>query len=495
MEKDIILDIKGISKSFPGVNALDDVSFQIHKGQVHAIVGENGAGKSTLIKIIAGIYKSDQGALIYDGAELKNTSPINCIRLGISTVHQELRLAENLTVVENLFLGRPFKKGFFVDWKRMRIEAQKKIAEMGVDIDINTMVSELSVSKKQIVEICKAITLNAKVIVMDEPSSTLTDTELEVLFDIIQKLKNEGITVIYISHRLEEIFAIADKVTVLRDGKHISTSDISDIDKNGLIAQMVGRKIENIFPPKTAETKEVVLSVKGLNREKVLHDVSFDLHKGEILGIAGLVGSGRTEVARAIFGADKLDSGEIYINGNKGKIKSINDAVKSKIALIPEERKTQGIIPLLPVSQNITIIGLKEVLELKAFISKRKETEVSRNYIDMLKIATPSTEARIQDLSGGNQQKCILAKWILVDADIIIFDEPTRGIDVGAKHEIYKLLDSLAAQGKGIIMISSELAEIIGMADRVLVMHDGRITGEVKGEDATQETIMRYATL
>ena len=493
-----ILKINNVSKFFPGVTALDAVTMEIYEGEVHAIVGENGAGKSTLIKIISGAYTKDEGSIIFDEHEIENLSPVECINLGISTVHQELRLVEQLTVLENILLGSPIEKstyfGKFVDWKATRKEAARLLDSMGINISPNALVSELSVAKKQVVEICKALSRNAKLVIMDEPSASLTEKELEVLFRIIRKLKKDGITVIYISHRLEEIFQITDRVTVMRDGKHIITDDVSNIDRRKLIKHMVGREIENIFPDRTISSGYPLLAVESLSIPGVLEDINFTLHEGEILGIAGLVGSGRTELARALFGVDKIGSGEISIRGESTFIRNIPDAIKHKMALIPEDRKLQGLVPDLSVGMNISLVGIDQILK-NSLINKMLEKNIAEEYIKILDIQTPSWTQLIKYLSGGNQQKCVLAKWLVVDSDILIFDEPTRGIDVGAKQEIYKLLTKLASQGKGIIMISSELPEIIGISHRILVMHDGRITGEVDPRETSQEEIMYLATI
>jgi ABC-type sugar transport system ATPase subunit len=498
MSENYILEIQKVSKQFPGVLALDEVSFSVREGDVHALVGENGAGKSTLIKIVSGAYLKDSGEINFQGQELNAATPIECIRLGISTVHQELRLVEALSVAENIYLGDPFEKktivGKNIDWKKMKEEAREFIHSMGVEIDVDAKVSDLSVAKKQIVEICKALSRNARLVIMDEPSATLTEKELDILFRIIRKLKEEGITIIYISHRLEEIFEIADRVTVMRDGKHIITDDVDNLDRKKLIARMVGRDIENIYPERSLNEGNILLEVKHLNRSGVLNDINLTLHTGEILGIAGLVGSGRTELARAIFGVDKIDQGEIYIQGKQTKIKDVQDAIRHKMALVPEDRKMQGIIPELSVRTNISLVGIDQIIK-NTFINNGLEKQLSGKYIDILRIQTPSANQLIKYLSGGNQQKCVLAKWLFVDSDILIFDEPTRGIDVGAKQEIYRLLTELAQQGKGIIMISSELPEILGVSHRILVMHDGRITGEVYPEQTNQEEIMHYATL
>ncbi len=496
--KDIILTLSNISKQFPGVLALDKVSLELMRGEIHALVGENGAGKSTLIKIISGVFVADSGEIVFDGKELKDIKPKDAINRGISTVHQELKMVESLSVAENIFLGHPMLKksmiGKSVNWTKMRKEAQELVDSLGIKVKADRKVEELSVAQKQIVEICKALKRDAKLIIMDEPSATLTDTELDILFGIIKKLKKENITIIYISHRLEEIFKIADSVTVLRDGKTIITDTVDKFDKNLLIKHMVGREIVNIYPEKCISKKEKLLEVRNLSRKGVLHNISFDLYAGEILGIAGLVGSGRTELLRAIFGVDKKTSGEVVIKNKKSNIDSIPKAIKYHMGYIPEERKIQGIIPEFTVAKNITLAGAKKIVK-STFLNKKIETEVADKYISQLRIATPSQKQLIQDLSGGNQQKCVLSKWLYIEPEIILCDEPTRGIDVGAKQEIYRILVELAAQGKGIVMVSSELPEILGISHRIIVMHEGRITSELDGREATQEQIMHCATV
>ncbi len=498
MIDDCLLKIENVSKIFPGVRALSNVSLTVHEGEVHALMGENGAGKSTLIKILSGVYSADEGKITFNGQEIKDLNPMDSINIGISTVHQELKLVGSLSVAENIFLGNPKEKssliGKIVNQQSLCEEAKKIVDSMGINIDVQESVENLSVAKKQIVEISKALTRQAKLIIMDEPSATLTENELEILFGVIKKLKENKIAVIYISHRLEEIFKIADRVTVLRDGKLIITEDVENLDRDSLIKHMVGRKIENVYPTKCRDTGDILLEVKNLNRKGVLSNISFTLRRGEILGIAGLVGSGRTELARAIFGADSTDSGEVCICNKRIDVKNVYSAIKHRIALVPEERRLQGIIPEMSVEKNITLIGIKNVIK-KSFINSKLEKEAAEKYISMLRIATPSEKFLIKDLSGGNQQKCVLGKWLYVDSDILILDEPTRGIDVGAKQEIYKILKDIAKSGKGIIVISSELPEVLGVSHRVIVMHDGKITGEADADLTTQEEIMNYATL
>lgn len=499
MIDNVILSVKNISKDFPGVKALDNISFDVVKGHIHALVGENGAGKSTLIKILSGVYKASEGSVTFKGKDVSINSPLEAQKLGISVVHQELKLVGTLSVAENIFLGRPQVTGnsrfvSLVDWRKQYRKAKELLDKLNVVMDLNQTVNKLSVAQQQIVEICKALSFDSDLIIMDEPSATLTDKELDVLFNILEMLKDRGVTIIYISHRIEEIFKITDRVTVLRDGQQIGTCDISEVDRKSLISMMVGRELENEYPKQKVPIGDVLLEVKNLNRSKVLHNINFSLRKGEILGIAGLVGAGRTELARAIFGADKDVTGDIYINGNKVEIKSVNDAIFRKIALVPEDRKQQGLVLGMKIKENISLVGINKIL--KGFLlSKEKEKQLAKDFIEKLRIATPDEEREVKYLSGGNQQKVVLAKWLTVDSDIIIFDEPTRGIDVGAKAEIYKLLNKLVAEGKGVIMISSELPEILGMCDRILVMHDGKITGEVKSESANQETIMEFATM
>lgn len=501
MNVDNMIELRNVCKVFPGVKALDNVSFDVERGAIHALLGENGAGKSTLIKIISGVYSIDSGDILYDGKPLNSDSPSKSIELGISTVHQELKMVDMLSVAENIFMGHPIMKGSalgkLINKKEMCEQAQALIDSMGVSINVNDTLGDLSVAKKQIVEICKALNRNAKLIIMDEPSATLTETEIEIMFKVIRKLKEDKLTVIYISHRLEEIFELADRLTVLRDGKNIITDDVSKFDRDKLISYMVGREITSIYPEKSVAKSELLLQVKGLSTKDVLSDINFSLYRGEILGITGLVGSGRSEVLRSVFGADKFDNGEVIVNGEPIKKHSrhtILDAIKCGIGLVPEERKVEGIVPEFTISQNVTLVGINKIIK-QTFLNNKLEAEATDAHIKMLHIATPDRHALIKNLSGGNQQKVVLAKWLFVDSDILVFDEPTRGIDVGAKQEIYKILVDLAHQGKAILIVSSEMPEIMGICNRILVMHDGRITGEFSGDDVTQEEIMYASTL
>jgi ribose transport system ATP-binding protein len=490
-----VLEMKGISKSYPGVRALNGVGFDVRAGEVHALVGENGAGKSTLMKILAGAIPMDSGTILMDGKVVHIDSPLAAISHGIGIIYQEFNLVPYMSAAENIFLGRE-PRGVapgFIDFAKMNNEAQQVLDRLGVKISAKMLVSRMSVAQRQMVEIAKTISKKARVIAMDEPSATLTEHELDNLFALIAQLKSEGVGVIYISHRLEEIFQIADRVTVLRDGQLVATKDIADTNRDDIIQMMVGREIKEKIPKRAAELGEKLLEVRGLCREGVLKDVSFELRRGEILGFAGLVGAGRTEVARCIFGADPIDAGEIILDGEKVTISSPLDAIKLGIGFVTEDRKLLGLILSMAVRENISLANL-DMLALLGFIDLKKERRVAEGYVSDLSIKTPSVEQKVENLSGGTQQKVVLAKWLFTKSKVLIFDEPTRGIDVGSKVEIYQLMNKLAAQGVGIIMISSELPEVLGMSDRILVMHEGRIAGELSREDATQEAVMHLAT-
>jgi ABC-type sugar transport system ATPase subunit len=489
MADDIVLQIDHLSISFPGVKALDDVDFSIRRGSVHALVGENGAGKSTLIKILAGIYQADSGGIKLNGKSVKFKTPHEARLAGISVVHQEFKLSEPLSVTENIFLGRALTTHGLVDWKAMRRRTQEMLAELNISIGVDEIVSDLSVAKKQIVEICKAINLHADILIMDEPSATLTVKEQEILFSIIEKLNREGMTVIYISHRLEEVFNLAHYVTVLRDGRHIQTLPTKEVDRKKLISLMVGRTLDREFPKEKVAIGETLLSVQRLSRRGVIEDISFHVRRGEILGIAGLVGSGRTETARAVLGIDRIDSGEIVWKGKPVVFRDFRQAIQSGLGLVPEERKTQGLVQILAIKENITMVNIKAIIKA-GIIRPALEARHSQEYVEKLQIAAASLETQAQFLSGGNQQKVVIAKWLMQQSDLIFMDEPTRGVDVGAKVEIYMLMNEMIRQGKAVVMISSELPEILGMSDRIMVMHEGRIVGELSREEATQEKIM-----
>ena len=492
---DIILTMKGIDKSFPGVHALDHVDLEIRKGEVLALMGENGAGKSTLMKVLTGIYKKDSGTITYEGKEVEFANTREAQDAGVVIVHQELNMLGHLTVAQNLFIGREFMNGVKIDDKKMNEEAKKLFDKLNVDIDPTETMSSLTVGKQQMCEIAKAVSFDAKVIIFDEPSAALTETEIEAMFEIIRDLKKRDIAMVYISHRMDEIKVITDRVTVMRDGTYVGTIITKDSTKEDIINMMVGRVIYE--DPKTqsmvAPDAPVVLEVKNLNAGKMVQDVSFKLHKGEILGFSGLMGAGRTETARALFGADPVDSGEIYINGQKVTINSPRDAVRAGIGYLSEDRKRYGCVVQKTVAENTTMATMKNFMN-GLLINKKKEAEVAQQYVEALATKTPSVEQLVVNLSGGNQQKVVIAKWLTRDCDILIFDEPTRGIDVGAKNEIYKLMNKLASEGKSIIMISSEMTEILRMSDRIVVMCEGKKTGEIDIAEATQENIMNLAT-
>ena len=492
---DVILKIQGISKSFPGVKALKNVSFEVRSGEIHALMGENGAGKSTLIKILSGVNHIDEGELFYKGQSMKFQTPMDAIKAGISVVYQEIKLVDTLTVSENIFIGRPpMKSRSRIDWKQLHKNARALLDSINADIDEHAIVGNLSIAQQQMVEICKALSQNAELIIMDEPSATLTDKELSMLFSILKNLKQRGITVIYISHRMEEVFEISDTVTVLRDGKHIFTGATADLDRKQLISMMVGRELENEYPKEFADQSETLLEVRNLNRPGVLHNINMKLYGGEVLCISGLVGSGRTEFARTIFGADysKSNTGEILIKGKSVMIHSVVDAMNHGIALIPEDRKRQGLVLDMSVRENVSMANIRRVMRGLS-ISRKLENSLAKEYIKSLRIMTPDEQRAVKNLSGGNQQKVVIAKWLASNADILILDEPTRGVDVGAKAEIYKLLNTFTKAGKGVIMISSEMPEVLGMCDRILVFREGTISGEFSREEATQEKLLDAA--
>ena len=493
---DVILTMKGIDKSFPGVHALDHVDLEVRKGEVHALMGENGAGKSTLMKVLTGIYHKDAGTITYEGKEVEFTNPREAQDAGIVIVHQELNMMGHLTVAQNIFIGREYMNGKLIDDKKMNEEAKKLFDQLGINIDPKETMSRLTVGKQQMCEIAKAISHDAKVINFDEPSAALTEAEIEELFKIIRDLRDKQMGIVYISHRMDEIKVITDRVTVMRDGGYVGTLITKDSTKDDIINMMVGRVIYE--DPKTesqvAPDAPVVLKVEHLNAGRMVKDVSFELHKGEILGFSGLMGAGRTETARALFGADPKDSGDIYVNGQKVEIKTPQDAVKCGIGYLSEDRKRFGIVVDKTVAENSTMATMENFMK-GIFIDKKKEKDVAQEYVEALKTKTPSVDQLVVNLSGGNQQKVVIAKWLVRNCDILIFDEPTRGIDVGAKSEIYHLMNELVAEGKSIIMISSEMTEILRMSDRIVVMCEGRKTGELGIEEATQERIMHAATL
>lgn len=492
---DLILSMKGITKSFSGVAALKNAALDLKAGEVVALMGENGAGKSTLMKILTGIYSKDYGEIKYMGQEVCYKGPAESEEAGISIVHQELNMMNDLTVAQNLFIGREEMNGFRIDDKKMNEKAGELFKVLKIDINPAEKIGNLTVGKQQMVEIAKAISSNAKVIIFDEPTAALTDSEIEELFKVIRDLKEKGTGMVYISHRMDEINVISDRVIVMRDGEYVGTLITKECSKDDIIKLMVGRTI--FGEPKTASNvakdAPVVLKCENLNRGKAVKNVSFELKRGEILGFSGLMGAGRTEVARLIFGADKKDSGKIFINGKEVNINTPEDAVAHGIGYLSEDRKRFGLIVDKSIEENTVISSLNNFVK-GIFIDKTKSKEVSERYVESLKTKTPSVSQPVKKLSGGNQQKVVIAKWLVRNSDILIFDEPTRGIDVGAKSEIYALMESLAKDGKSIIMISSELPEVLRMSDRVVVMCEGRITGTLDIAEANQEVIMESAT-
>lgn len=490
----LVLEAKNITKRFPGVLALSNVNFRLIKGRVHALMGENGAGKSTLMKIIAGIYQADEGDIYLHGEKVTFHTPKHALSHGISMIHQELSPILDMTIAENLFLGKEFCKGKLIDYKTMNREAAVLLEKVGVDLPPGKLMKELTVSQMQMVEIAKALSYDAEVIIMDEPSATITDREVAGLFRIIKGLKEEGRCIVYITHKMDEVFKIADEITVFRDGQYIGTYDAGEIDENELVVKMVDRELTEIYPARSNEAGDVVLKVENLSQEGVFEDISFELRKGEILGFSGLMGSGRTEVMNALFGITQPTSGTIWVNGEKMDKPRPGKAISKGIGYVTEDRKGNGLVLEMSVYDNIVLPSLGKLSGRIGAINRRKAARVAEEYKEKLDIKTPNMQQMVKQLSGGNQQKIVLAKWLLQDPDILIFDEPTRGIDVGAKTEIYKLVASLAKEGKAIIFISSEMPEILGMSDRVVVFYEGRKKGELAREEATQEKIMMYAS-
>ncbi|MDQ0062309.1 sugar ABC transporter ATP-binding protein [Paenibacillus harenae] len=494
-----LVRMEGIEKHFAGVHALKGCRFDLRAGEVHALVGENGAGKSTMMKVLTGVYRKDEGSIVYKDREVQITDTRAAQKLGIGMIHQELNLAQDLTVAQNIFIGKePRKKlRFLLDDKEMNKQTAILLKQMKLDIDPTTPVSELTVAKQQLVEIIKAISYDSQVLIMDEPTAALSDSEIDELFRMIAQLKEKGVGIVYISHRMAELKRITDRITVMRDGAYIDTVATKDISIDRIIAMMVGRDIYQPTRPdrQTSEQMEKVLEVRGLTRKNVLHDISFSLGKGEILGVAGLVGAGRTETARAIFGADPIDAGEIYVHGRKVRVTGPHQAVKNGIGYLSEDRKHYGCLLDMDVKTNVALAALGRFRSFLGFMNDKRLARVSDQIVEDLRVKTPGINQKLKFLSGGNQQKIIIGKWLTRDCDILIFDEPTRGIDIGAKNEIYKLLENLAAEGKSIIMISSELPEILRLSHRILVMCEGRITGELMNDHhASQERIMTYAT-
>ena len=486
-----ILEARGISKAFPGVQALDSVDLALRPGEIHALVGENGAGKSTLMRIFDGIYQPDSGEILLDGRPVRVETPHKAILLGLSMVHQEPKLAIPLSIAENIFLGRLPTRGWArVDWPKLHADARELMTTLGLGLDSRTPVLRLSIAHRQLVQIAKALSYRARVIILDEPSASITPVELETLFNVIQRLKQRGIALIYISHRIDEVFRIADNVTVLKDGRRVTTVAVTQIDKLGLIALMVGRRLGYTFPPKRDQVGEVLMEVRGFTGGR-FQDINFVVRRGQILGVAGLVGAGRTELARAIYGAEPPARGQLFLRGQPADLRSPREAIRLGIAYLAEDRKDSLIMPLT-VRENITV-ATPEKVSRHGRIDRVRQRALAQEYVSLLNVRTPTIEQLVLNLSGGNQQKVAFAKWLVKGTEILIFDEPTRGIDVGAKAEIYQLLDRLARQGKAIIMISSELPEILGMSDRILVISEGRLMGELPSDGVTEERILEMA--
>ena len=491
-----LISVKNLSKSFPGMKALDGVQFELRAGEVHALMGENGAGKSTLMKILAGVYRKDGGEVLLDGRPVDIESPAHAQALAIGIVHQELHLMPHLSAAQNIYIGREPRKsgGWLLDEAQLNRDAQALFDRLRLKLDPAVPVSCLTVARQQMVEIAKALSHKSRVLIMDEPTAALNNAEIEELFRIVRQLKEEGVGIVYISHKMDEIQRIADRITVMRDGTYVNTVP-ADTPMQQVIAMMVGRRLEQVdkrIPDTTAN--DVLLDVRGLRRGREIRDVSFQVRRGEIVGFAGLMGAGRTEVARAIFGADPLEAGEVRVRGQLVRLRSPQDAVRAGIGYLSEDRKNFGLATGMDVAANITLPSLRRWLKWGMFLDSRAILRVSKEMVDKLRVKTPSLMQTARLLSGGNQQKVVIAKWLVRDCDVLIFDEPTRGIDVGAKAEIYKLLNDLAAQGRAIVVISSELPEVLLLSHRILVMCEGRITGEVAGDAATQEGLMALAT-
>ena len=488
-----ILEVKNVTKTYPGVVALDNVSFDVEEGEILALIGENGAGKSTVIKTISGAIQADSGEIIIDGQRFTKLNPTQAKEAGIGVVYQELNLVPSLSIMENIFLGDRVGSGKLgPNFREMRKRSEEIMADLGVKIDVSTQVQMLSTAQMQIVEIAKAVVKNCKVLIMDEPSASIPMAEVENMFRIVRRLKEKGVAVIYISHRLEELFELCDRVTVFRDGQYVITRNVADITKKDLIRYMIGRELTEKFPERDVVPGEPVLEVRDLSGNGDFH-INMELFRGEILGLAGLVGAGRTELAKMLCGDVKPDSGQILIHGKELKAASAADGVKAGIGLVPEDRKLEGVFLNYTIEWNIPVMSLKRVSRF-GFMNFRELDRLTKTYVDTLAIKTPSVKQEVRNLSGGNQQKVVVAKVLAAENEILIFDEPTRGIDVGAKQEIYKLMNSLVEQGKSILMISSEMEELLGMSDRIVVLHEGRVTGELQKDQFSQDKVLELAS-
>ncbi len=492
MSDNIILSVKDIVKTYPGVIAINHVSFDVREGEVHALIGENGAGKSTLIKTLSGAIKPDSGTITVNGKDFTSFIPQLAKEQGISVIYQEFTLVPGISAAENVFLGEKTKKGLFVDIKERERRAQELFDQMGVDVDASKPVRSLSPACQQIVEIAKAVSKNVIILIMDEPTAPLTTNEVETLFRIIHDLKKKGVTIIYISHRLEELFEVADRITVMRDGCYVGTENVEDIDRQKLIAMMAGREMKESFPTRKTEIGEEVLRVEHLTGNGDT-DISFNLYKGEVLGFAGLVGAGRTELMRVIYGANPAESGKIFLDGKEVQIRSCSDAIRLGIGYIPEDRKNQGVFLRMSIKWNTVINNIRQYCK-GIFVDNKAEDNVAAEYQERFQIKTPSLEQKVNNLSGGNQQKVVIAKTLAANSRIIIFDEPTRGIDVEAKQEIYKLMNELIESGHSIIMVSSDMPELLGMSDRIIVIAEGRKNGEIRKEEFDQNYILDLAS-
>ena len=491
-----MLKMNHISKSFPGVKALDDLSIELCDGDILGLVGENGAGKSTLMKILSGAYTLDEGEIIIDGEKIEHPTPALMIEKGVAVIYQELMLLPHFTVAENIYQNRyPTDKFGKIDFAKMKTDAKEVLDRVNLPVDPGEQVGNLSVAKRQMVEIAKALSKNAKIIVLDEPTAVLADEELKTLFELVKSLSKQGISFVYISHRLKEIFELCNKITIMKDGKLVENGITKDYDTDKLVEKMVGREMGDIYPSRNVEIGDVVLKVEGLSRKGVLDNVSLELHKGEVLGLAGLAGAGRTETLRAIIGADKIDGGKITLFGKECKFDNIKQALEAGFGIVPEERKVEGLQLNNSLVFNISLPALPLYSNKFGKIIRKLEIAAADKYIELFNIRTPGRDANVKNLSGGNQQKVVLGKWIAADCKILLVDEPTRGVDVGSKREIYTILNSLLEQGLSIIMVSSELPELIGTCDRICVMNEGRITGELQKDEFSEETIMRYATM
>lgn len=494
MQSEYRLEMNHITKHFGGVKALTDVSLKVKKGEVHALIGENGAGKSTLMKILSGAYVKDSGQIWMDGSEVKINTPRDAKDLGIAVIYQEFMLAPDLTVAENIFIDKLSSGGLFIHWKQLKKQAKEQLTKLGFsDIDPGQKVGTLSVAYQQVVEICKCLTRDAKILVLDEPTAVLTFSEIEKLFEVIRKLKAVGVSIIYISHRLEEIFQLSDHITVLKDGRYVDEVETKSIDKPKLVTMMVGRELTQMFPERSAEIGKTVLEVQHLCAGMMVKDVSFYVRAGEVVGFSGLVGSGRTETMRVLFGADKKESGEVLYFGDKVEFKTAKQAIEHGFGMLPEDRKKQGLLLQQSIRMNTTLASIHKIVNNLGMIQHKKEKEYVKELLSGMATKYGSAENNVNSLSGGNQQKIALAKWIAADCKCIVFDEPTRGVDVGAKTEIYRIMNELAAQGVAVIMISSEMPEIIGMCDRTYIMRNGTIAGEVSKEELSEDNLIKYA--